>query len=103
MLDNFGKRPENSCQSDTVNKCLQSPDGYPAWAFSFARTMSDPLHLPPATTRTVRERRVIQADSIRFWSTDRDGIDARFERCMYDMPTVKSEARRRAEALFEAP
>lgn len=84
-------------------KCLQSPDGSPAWAFSFPLAMSDLIKPSSEVARTVREHRIIPANSVRYWSSAADGIDARFARCMDDIPAFKSEARRRAEALFETP
>ena len=65
--------------------------------------MSDPLKSSPEIARTVCERRIIPAGEVRYWSSAPEGVDARFARCMDDMPAFKSEARRRAEALFSIP
>jgi hypothetical protein len=64
--------------------------------------MFDPLFPPVERKRVVH--RVIPAGSVRYWSsTEQDGIDARFARFMDGDVSVKSEARRRAEALFDLP
>ena len=65
--------------------------------------MSDQLKPSSEIVRTVCERRIIPAGAVRYWSSAPEGVDARFARCMDDMPAFKSEARRRAEALFEVP
>ena len=64
--------------------------------------MPDPLRPPIERKRIVH--RVIPAGSVRYWSsTEQDGIDARFARCMDGDVQIKSDARKRAESLFDLP